>query len=164
MTLVAQPPQYLLNTRIRAAAPAPESGSQTSGSTRSPKEISFNVSQPAADWLRQSIQRIQDLTALAPGWDGYGAKPIDAGVAVDAVSFLIDHAYPTVSEPAVVPLADGGIQLEWHVGGIDLEIAFSDEDGGVFLEDQATGATEEHASNEAGRVFVRSIGRLAGRG
>lgn len=164
MTPVGQPPQYLVETQIRLRPPAIESSSQTSQMSGPEKVVSLSVEQPAANWLRSAITRIEDLTALAAGWDGYEASAIDAGVALQAVRFLLDHAYPAVPQPAIVPLADGGIQIEWHQGGIDLEISFSDQESGVFVEDHHTSLIEERPVSEASAVFLNLIGRLTARG
>lgn len=51
-----------------------------------------------------------DLLSLRDGWDSYDGKPItkEAMLAVDSVS--------------VVPCSDGGLQLELHRDGFDIEI------------------------------------------
>jgi hypothetical protein len=58
------------------------------------------------------------LLALKPGWDSYEAEPITEAAArtADAVAF--------------VPRSDGGIQIELHGGGVDLEIEIA-PDGSV---------------------------------
>lgn len=162
MTPIAQPPQYLLDTQIRVNPPALESSSQISRMDDPGKTFSFTVEQPAAPWLRSAVERVEDLTALAVGWDGYQARSIDAGMALQVVSFLLDHAYLPVPEPSIVPLADGGIQIEWHEHGIDLEISFSDHDAGVFVEDHETGVSEERPVADASVVFSNVFGRLTG--
>jgi hypothetical protein len=55
------------------------------------------------DWRKQ-------LARLAPGWDGEGGKIISI------------QAMETVGNFATVPCSDGGIQLEIHQDGWDLEI------------------------------------------
>ncbi len=50
------------------------------------------------------------LRELDQGWDSYGGKPITA------------EAILTVESFAVVPSSSGGIQLEMHRDGIDIEI------------------------------------------
>lgn len=52
------------------------------------------------------------LSALPPKWDSYAAKPISRA-ALDAVGRI-----------AIVPCADGGVQIELHQGGYDVEICF----------------------------------------
>lgn len=125
------------------------------------RQISLQVSQPAAAWIRSALAKIEDLTALAPGWDGYNGKIIDATVAVQAVRFVLDHAYPSLPEPAIVPTSEGGIQIEWHRGGIDFEVSISDDDSLVFLEDAETGQIDEQPADQANSIFGSIIGRLA---
>ena len=50
------------------------------------------------------------LLALKPNWDSYGAPRISR----DAIS--------TIEHFATVPCSDGGIQLEIHRNGFDIEI------------------------------------------
>lgn len=153
-----QPPQYLIDTQITTRPPIRSTSLISNESTQ---QISLQVSQPAAAWIRAAIGKIEDLTALAPGWDDYNAKIIDATVAVQAVRFILDHAYPTLPEPAIVPTSDGGIQIEWHRGGVDFEVAISDEESTVFVEDTQTGEIEQRPADQAAVVFGNVLGRLA---
>ena len=52
----------------------------------------------------------QCLRDMPPNWDGYGAAKIS------------EYAIATLGRFAVVPLADGGIQLEVHKDGYHVEI------------------------------------------
>lgn len=54
--------------------------------------------------------RLNELASLVQDWDSYGAGPIDRSAlrTADALTF--------------VPTPHGGIQIELHAGGIDLEI------------------------------------------
>lgn len=153
------PPQYLTERTIRVAAPlTPDPG--TSGS-RQRRTITFHVQQPAADWLRPTVSRVESLTGLARDWDSYGAHPVTAEAAIAVVRFLLDNAYQQLAPPAIVPLPDGGVQLEWHRGGLDVEIAFSEEEPGVYVEDHDRGESSELPLNEAAAVLLRLRERLA---
>ena len=62
---------------------------------------------------------------------------------------------PNSPSPSVVPLADGGVQLEWHRNKQDLEIVFPREEDGLYLySNRATGDEFEGS--------VREIEKLAG--
>ena len=63
-------------------------------------------------------EKIHQLAMLRSGWDLYGAEPITTA-ALDVLHAL-----------AVVPTVDGGVQVEWHVNGEDVEIAVA-PDGAV---------------------------------
>lgn len=154
------PPQHLTERTVRVIHPSAAPGSGTAGWL--PRVVSFRLTSPAAPWLRESVARVQRLTALRPGWDSYEAVPVRASTATMAVQFLLDHAYRELAPPAVVPLSDGGIQLEWHRGGLDLEIAFSEFEPGVYMEDVSNGQSEEASLEEASSYVVRYLARLAG--
>jgi len=47
-------------------------------------------------------------------------------VAVQLLARVMEHDTPT---PSVVPRVNGGLQLEWHLRGTDLEVSI-DPDGG----------------------------------
>jgi hypothetical protein len=70
--------------------------------------------------LRDPYDRLDDLAALKPGWDSYGAHAISPSA--------IEHARKLLRGFAVVPCCDGSLQLELHALGLDLEI-YIDEDG-----------------------------------
>lgn len=61
--------------------------------------------------------RFLALLDLKKNWNSYGAPPIDVETAIAADMFLNKHVN-------IVPTAKGGIQLEWHVNGLDIEIEF----------------------------------------
>jgi hypothetical protein len=62
---------------------------------------------------------IMDCTRLPPGWDSYDGAPTSQAAAVAALRLLS----VLTTAPAVVPCSDGGVQLEWHTQGVDIEIA-----------------------------------------
>ena len=55
---------------------------------------------------------------LKPGWDSYGGKPISHKCLDKALSILSELS----DEYQMVPDPDGGVQLERHTGGLDIEI------------------------------------------
>jgi hypothetical protein len=76
-------------------------------------------------WLYPTLHAIQHLSRLEANWDSYGAPPVAPSAIVHALNVLgtiLDDDSPT---PIVVPTAAGNVQLEWHQGGIDVEICCS---------------------------------------
>ena len=59
--------------------------------------------------------RRAELLALPENWDSYKARTPSATAIDAACSF------------SLVPLPDGDIQMEWHIGGVDIEIEFNVE-------------------------------------
>lgn len=61
------------------------------------------------------------LRELKPGWDSYDAKAIDPRC-IDRAAVLWGQLS---GDWQVVPCADGGVQLEQHRDGLDIEITVS---------------------------------------
>jgi hypothetical protein len=91
-------------------------------------------------WSRELIVRVCELSSLPANWDSYGARPIDPSCAIAAIRLILSAVHPSIPAPAVVPTNRGGIQLEWHRGGVDLEIRIdSPTQFHVAFEDAKTG-------------------------
>jgi len=58
------------------------------------------------------------LLALKENWDTYGA-PIISKIAVDAALQLRNVL---AAVPSFVPMSNGGVQIEWHSQGFDVEL------------------------------------------
>ena len=63
-----------------------------------------------ADNLIDFAGRLEELSALEAGWDGYDAPKIS------------EKAIKTAKAIQIVPMSNGGVSIEWHAGGVDLEI------------------------------------------
>jgi hypothetical protein len=103
------------------------------------------------------MQGFVDLLTLPHNWDSYGGQRINPGVVQDAVNLINPLLEPTSPAPRVVPLSSGGLQLEWHRGGIDLEVVF-DRDGQPFFDyrNRENGDESEHTLPE-NDALLRSI-------
>jgi len=89
------------------------------------------------------------LLALPSDWDSYGARPIDRRKVEAARQLLVTLLVNDAPMPAIVPTSDGGIQLEWHRCGANLEVkAVSERSFEVFFEDLATEQVWEGAIQE----------------
>jgi len=95
-------------------------------------------------WLMQTLKSLAKLLNLPPNWDSYGALPIDSGCAEFALSILIQIMGDPTPPPSIVPTVSGGVQLEWHMKGIDLEIEVSSPtQGQYYVFDHCTGSEQE---------------------
>ena len=160
MTTTEARPQYLLDRVVHVDSYSPASSSLTSG-VRAPV-VTMRVGFAAA-WFSDAIVRLEGLATLASDWDSYGAKPVAADMTMAAVRFLasVAVASPGVHEPSIVPLSDGGIQVEWHRGGIDLEISFSDDEPGVYRVDHTNDEIAERPLGDALSEVLRVATRLS---
>ncbi|GAK33237.1 hypothetical protein JCM17846_18660 [Iodidimonas nitroreducens] len=73
-------------------------------------------------WVRELGSRLNELTSLPRGWDGYEGLPVSFRCA-DFAANLIERLYVDgVDAPQLVPGADGTVQIEWHMNHLDIEI------------------------------------------
>jgi hypothetical protein len=81
-------------------------------------------------WIDPLIERLESVLTLEAGWDGAQASTITNDALAATLSVLEETmAWDTIT-PAVVPVTDGGVQLEWHCAGVDLEV-YIDAEGRV---------------------------------
>ena len=77
------------------------------------------------DWSSKVEHRLNRLTKLPVGWDGYKGQrvsPLTARFVWDLLSSVMTK---TTATPSVVPVTGGGLQVEWHRGGLDIELYVS---------------------------------------
>ena len=97
---------------------------------------------PPPLWLEPTLKNCGHLLLLPSGWDGENAPTVE-GVAIqsafDALSLFMTE---TSSTPQWTPTQNGGVQLDWHENGVDLEIAFdtTDAEGNLVFCDHRDGA------------------------
>lgn len=90
-------------------------------------EWTINRGTPLPAWLDPLMRGLADLLTLPVNWDTYGAPPIEWIVAKQAFQLMSDILDVEDPAPWVVPMSNGGIQLEWHENGSDLEIEIEPE-------------------------------------
>ena len=78
-----------------------------------------------AVWLMPTIKKINELPSLtAVNWSA-GAKRTDISAIRSMLMLLPKILANDTPTPNVVPTWDGGVQVEWHRNGVDLEIEVS---------------------------------------
>ena len=85
-------------------------------------EGGFVFDQKPDSWFMPVLGKICELGLLPPSWDSYGARSIHPRTALYTVKLLLEILLDSDPFPSVVPTVHGGIQLEWHEGGVELEI------------------------------------------
>jgi len=91
-------------------------------STKSePGQSQSDLSGP--NWLGEARGRLKDVVQLEPGWDGHQGKPVRPEIA-DYAFLLLQRLVrrPGIPRPIISPLSYGGLVLEWHRKGWDVEI------------------------------------------
>jgi len=85
-------------------------------------EITVKVERDKPKWLDAAIQHLTRLLALPPNWDSHEGHPVEIVSTVKTIRVLVEVMRAETPIPAFVPTSAGGIQLEWHRAGIDLEL------------------------------------------
>lgn len=108
-------------------------------------------------------KRLEELALLESDWDGYGATPIDRR-ALERARLLVEQGLrSSLPLPALVPVPDGGVQLEWTAGPVELEMEI--EPGGhsaIFVCDDHQARQKMDGELPADQALLtRAIHRLA---
>jgi hypothetical protein len=103
------------------------SGNELAQSVVRPVQVSRpQLSAPSlanrSKWARATVDRLLALVPLKDNWDRRGS----AAVRGDALSFawtILAQVMPADGQtPVIVPLGNGGIQIEWSVPNVELEM------------------------------------------
>jgi len=94
---------------IRPAGPGPSTASDPAD-----REV------PA--WHATTIRALQQISLLESDWNARGAAAPDETAILLALEILEETALDLTPAPDVVPTATGGVQLEWHRSGMDIEL------------------------------------------
>lgn len=88
-----------------------------------PNIVSISSSEEVEEIQRRVMSRYSGLLELTPGWDGMGAKRVNYETFMFALEMVCKVAWTnTRVAPQLVPLAYGGVQVEWHSMKGDLEV------------------------------------------
>ncbi|MDQ2832315.1 MAG: hypothetical protein M3Y50_00950 [Acidobacteriota bacterium] len=136
---------------------------------RRPATLTLRASQDATieetspPWIREVNKRLEYLRRLRANWDGEGAPAIDFECCINSLRFLLERAANETPAPQIVPTYDGGLQLEWHTSGIDLEITFSPHEPAVFFYVAADGRETEGEVEKEGQKIGNILRALPAR-
>lgn len=122
--------------------------------------MSFAAGLP--QWASPVLQSISERWGAKPGWDSYRALPTNPQLVAKLLNILSDLMRGDFSPPQITPLADGGVQAEWHHGGQDLEIVVPAlDDATYYYFNRETNEEEEAALNPNYARAQDLIGRLS---
>jgi hypothetical protein len=112
-------------------------------------------------WVRPTISAFVGIQNLAENWDSYGGKAMNRDLIKQSLYTLGLIMQADSPAPSVVPLGDGGIQIEWHRRQQDLEIIFSaDEAPQFYYKNRLTGMERQGSANEIANL-TRLLSDLA---
>jgi hypothetical protein len=112
-------------------------------------------------WFDAVMQGFVDLLTLPPNWNSYGAGAIDLDVVRTAMTFINEVLGPQSPAPSVVPLSSGGLQLEWHRKGMDLEMVFElREPPSFYYRNRANGEEGDYELSQNSLLLRTILSRL----
>jgi hypothetical protein len=101
-------------------------------------------------WFNNHLNvELNRLFALPVGWDDYTADQVTVAAVRELAEVLFMVVCKTTSPPQFFPLADGGLQAEWHIGGNDIEIEVDGLGSAYVLATRSTGETVADAEIRA---------------
>jgi hypothetical protein len=110
------------------------------------------------NWRATASARFGKALALQDGWAGQKSKAVCPRVASIAHR-LLELAMKRLDQPIapfVIPLAAGGLQLEWHTERVQLEVYFESEGTmSAWACDRDSGFEVEAEGREARDLFLR---------
>jgi hypothetical protein len=110
---------------------------QWSSSINTTNELSRSVARPVvlarpqlsaptfvhnSKWARATIDRLVALASLKENWDQRGSAAPRADVLSFAWTILAQIMPSDGKAPVIVPLGNGGVQIEWNAPHVELEI------------------------------------------
>ena len=77
-----------------------------------------------ADWIVEVIPLLLDMTKLPFDWDGQGSGAPSLDIVAGIVRLLHATEIIMFHTPQVIPVPQGGVQMEWFTHSRELEIEF----------------------------------------
>jgi hypothetical protein len=84
--------------------------------------VEYLMTDSGQKWREPVIRRLNELTALQPGWDGYEGVSVTFESAYFAMEVLEACCYGDDPTPQIVPGTSGDLQIEWHLERGDIEL------------------------------------------
>ncbi len=117
--------------------------------------------QELPEWFVPVFESLEARWGWEIGWDGYDALPTDAKRVAELLNCLALAMPLSARAPTITPLADGGVQAEWHKGETVLEIVVPRDEPARFYFYGSEENREEAASFPDSLPLLRElIGRF----
>lgn len=128
------------------------------GASSAPERIGI------AERARKTItRRLTELMTLPSGWDGEDARAIDRSALLVAADILASLSGEGIPEPELFPVPNGGVQIEWSAGPVEIELEIEPERrGAIFVcDDEQSGQRIDGELPEDASRFRLALARLA---
>ncbi len=119
------------------------------GSERREITLEASASLRRQPWFHPTVGRLEGFLSLREDWNGYGEQPIHESAVKRAVAVLNDVCDEGPA-PCVVPMADGGVQIEWAAGGFEIEVEVPPAGPAQILIVEPSGEETEMSAHASG--------------
>ncbi len=111
---------------------------------------------------RQIADRLDGLSRLDHGWDGADANPPDRSALAVAATVIDQAARAGLPAPELFAVPDGGVQIEWHAGPVELELEIEPGGRGVVFvcDDEQVGQRIDGEMPADASRFALALARL----
>lgn len=121
-----------------------------------------NATEGTPTWLPQVIDSANEILRLEDGWAGPGSVAPTAQVVLRALEALNELAVRSLLRPQLLPTVDGGVQFEWHVRGLDVELSFLPwGESDVYIYHQESGEEQAGDLSEHSQIVRMVVRQLA---
>ena len=106
-------------------------------------------------WLGRVKKRIKEMAQLTANWDSYVALPVDPRIPPIADALVEWFAVDNLPPPDVFATSDGGMQLEWHIHRVNIEIELTSKKTIIRFHDLTTLESWSRASSSPDLQIMR---------
>lgn len=99
-----------------------QSAETINGGDTSANVSTFDRRHRKLSWQDEMVGALCRFVELPVGWDGYQGKPLRHDTGMFALQLMNGMMGPHIPSPYLIPVADGGIQIEWHQNKFDIEL------------------------------------------
>jgi hypothetical protein len=108
-------------------------------------------------WAGSVLQSLSERWGVQPGWDSYSASPTSLQLVVKLLNILSALLQEDSPAPQITPLADGGVQAEWHQQEQDLEVVVPALENPTYYYFHGRTSEEEEAGLNANWARVQNL-------
>lgn len=124
------------------------------------------IKTPFHGMMQASFDTLKKLSHLPPNWDSYGALPPTPVALAVTKHFLTEidtmlgqYADHHVQPELIVPLADGGVQIEWstRAGELDIQVGPTGTFGYLWTDQREPKPLYREADNSSWETIIQLI-------
>lgn len=114
-------------------------------------------------WKTAVDRNLTAIAGLSAGWDGTRSNRIPKATISKVERLLLDalESAPNAAPPYIVPMAAGGVQIEWHTPLYELEFSIVGDTMSAWVRNHQTGAEIEGENGDAVGILFRWARRVA---